>query len=378
MIGRIGVGATVLARGTRTGHIDGIGTYTQALCTQLASIKEIDVCTVSWQEPMTASITGEHLTLPKIRMEYDLAASALTGKSSFNSSEIEARFSLFHAADHFIPRLRKTPVIASLMDPIPLMYPEWVNQRARKLKNWLFRKEATWADHYITISHAVVDDLVKYFHLSRSNITVIPLGVDDIYFNRPSQDMTVATLEKYHLDPGFFLFIGTIQPRKNLKTLLDAFVMLPPEMQKRHPLIVAGRLGWGCEDEIRKLKQLEIQGVAKWLDYISLDDKRVLLSNARCLVFPSLYEGFGLPALEAFACALPVIGSNTTALAEVVDDAGLQVDPLNANALSGAMQTIASDESMAVELGEKGRARARTYTWKATAEKTVEVYRKYL
>ncbi len=378
MTSKIAVGATVLARGTRTGHIDGIGTYTQALCRQFARMPGTDVSTVSWQEDLNSDLGLSHLTLPRIRMEYDLIASAITGKSSFNSAEIEKRFALFHASDHFVPRLRNIPVIASLMDPIPLMYPEWVNQRARTLKNWLFRKEAAWADHYLTISHAVVDDLVTHFHIPRNDVTVVPLGVDDIYFTRPDATIEAEVLKKYELDPGFFLFIGTLQPRKNLKTLLEAFVKLPLSTRKRNPLIVAGRLGWGCDNEVSQLRQLEKEGVAKWLDYISLDEKRALLWTAGCLVFPSLYEGFGLPVLEAFASRLPVIGSDTTALAEVIGDAGLQVNPLDADAMSKVMQLVASDASLQAELGAKGQQRARQYTWKATAEKTVEVYKKFM
>lgn len=374
----VGLGATRLARGLNEGALDGIGTYTQALLSHLPLVSDLKYWPVVWKERSLPSELMSGMYLPKMRMEYDLLASAFTGRRSFNDNEIAEQFSLFHATDHFIPKLCKTPVIATLMDPVALMYPEWVRQRGRKFKNWLFRKEVTWAEHYITISHFVVDDLVKYFSINREDITVIPLGVDDIYFQKPAAGVEAITLEKYGLNPGFFLFIGTIQPRKNLKILLDAFSLLPVDIQKKHSLVVAGRLGWGCEEEVRILQELTKKGVAKWLDYVSTEEKRVLLSTALGLVFPSLYEGFGLPVLEAFASGLPVIGSNTTALAEVIGDAGIQVNPLNVNELCSAMCLLANEPALALDLSEKGLVKAYSHTWRLTSTKTAEVYKKFM
>jgi alpha-1,3-rhamnosyl/mannosyltransferase len=185
-------------------------------------------------------------------------------------------------------------------------------------------------------------------------------------------------LEKYGLEPGFFLFIGTLQPRKNLPRILEAFQSLPDDVRKAHPLIVVGRDGWNNEELIPQLKALEQRGEGRWLSYLPQDEVMALMQSAGALVFASLYEGFGLPVIEAFAARCPVIASNTTSLPEVTGDAAWSVDPTDSASIAAAMQDVLTQADVRAQKIEKGLERAKHYSWQECARKTLAVYEKVL
>jgi alpha-1,3-rhamnosyl/mannosyltransferase len=180
------------------------------------------------------------------------------------------------------------------------------------------------------------------------------------------------------LKPGFFLFVGTLQPRKNLPRVLTAFQGLPASVRKEHPLIIVGRDGWANEDLLPQLRRLEEQSEGRWLSYLPQADVLALLQTAGALVFASLYEGFGLPVIEAFAAQCPVIASNTTSLPEVTGDAAWAVDPLDVDSIRAAMIDVLSNDSLRAKRIALGLERARQYTWHECARQTLAVYRKVL
>ncbi|AXF85210.1 Glycogen synthase [Ephemeroptericola cinctiostellae] len=375
---RVAIGSTVLQYGRANGHIDGIGTYTQALLQCYAKQHPDEFNGFVFHGLKRKRLIGDFDDMP-IPFAPNVLQSALTFMPFIGSARIDQSYDLFHATDHFIPKLRKTPVLATLMDPVPIMYPEWVSGgKTRPLKNWLFKRSAQSADHYVTISEFVVKDLVEHFRIPEEKISVIPLGVDALYFQKVAQAEKQAVLDKFKLQAGFFLFIGTLQPRKNILTLIEAFRSLPLDIQKQHPLIIAGGQGWRSDKEILALQQLEIEGLGRWLNYVSANEKLVLLQSACALVFPSLYEGFGLPVLEAFASNLPVVTSNTTSLSEVAGDAAWLVDPCSPSAIAQAMQTLVESPEIANNLRIKGMQRAQEYTWQRTADATWALYEKIL
>jgi len=367
----VGFGKTVYCRCSSGGHLDGIGVYTKNLENHLQNLginiypvvfgrKALELCNDKYH------YTGRSFSL-------SILSSALSGRS-FQGLKSIKELQLFHAPDHLIPKL-SIPVIASLMDPIPLIRPDWVKSRFRFIKQYLFLKSVQWADHFITISNFVADDIADHFHLPRKSITPIHLGVDDKYFRVANIDLRNSVLRKYSLSNGFFLFIGTLQPRKNISRLIQAFKQLPLELQHEFPLVVIGRNGWNADEDITAMKRLEEQSIGRWLDYVSDEDKAVLLQCAGAFVFPSLYEGFGLPVLEAFASKTPVITSNSTSLPEVAGGAAMLVDPYSPDSIADAMLQIVSNQEMALGLIERGKIRAREFSWTETASKTAEVYK---
>lgn len=366
----IALGTTALEHGLRTGSLDGIGIYAQAL---LAHLKQkLTVEEVAFRRIGEKKDISRHFFSEKALFESSVIRTAITGLPF--QGHFKNKVQLFHAPDHFIPKMRDVPVIATLMDPVPIMRPDWVSSRFRKIKNTLFCRSAQWASHYITISQAVVPDLVRYFRIPEEKITPIHLGVNLHDFLLLSEEVKQKTLDKFQLKSDFFLFIGTLQPRKNVKRILDAFERLPLEMQQAHPLVIVGREGWSFDEEIKQLKKLMDLGVAHWVGYVSLEDKAALLQAARAFVFPSLYEGFGLPVLEAFASRAPVITSNVSSLPEIAKDAAMLVDPLDIEALSDAMKMAVEKPEYFKPLVEKGYLRASEMTWAHCAEKTIQVY----
>ena len=376
---RVGLGCTMLAKGLAQGGIDGIGAYTQALGRQLSADPAVDLLPVSFGVPASADFP-RFAHPPSILPVYaPMAAIAALGPFVFRGNKRLGReVDLFHAPDHLVPRFSGFPVVATLMDAVPLSHPEWIRARFGKLKSRLWRHAAQWADHILTISEYSKSDIVKYFGISPERITVTPLGVDERYFERIDAVQKAEIIRRHQLPEQFYLFVGTLQPRKNVARILDAHAALPLPLQQEIPLVIVGRAGWGCDALVARLNDSALAGRVYWLNYLPDVEVRALLQTAQALVFPSLCEGFGLPVVEAFASGLPVITANTTALPEVAGEAALLVDPLDVGAISDAMRQVATVSAMATTLAAAGMRRARQLSWAACTEQTLAVYRKVL
>tara|TARA_B100000795_G_scaffold213854_1_gene167530 strand:+ start:5738 stop:6850 length:1113 start_codon:yes stop_codon:yes gene_type:complete len=369
---KVGLGATILTKGQASGHLDGIAIYTKHLLENIPATG-VEVSRFAFIEKQ---LDGSVISLGKFAPQAII--SSLAGSSFYSSRKIEQNVRLFHATDHQIPKLKKIPVVATIMDPIPLAHPEWVSGNHRRLKNRLFKKMAQWADHIITISEHSAKEIEEHFSIPRSQISVIPLGVDEECFKRVSEHNKSEILKRHKVPSGGFIFVGTLQPRKNVARLLKAFLQLPDEVQCRHPLVIIGRHGWNCDELVTQLNQLKTSKRIYWLDYVSFADKYALLQSSLAMVFPSLYEGFGLPVLEAFASGIPVITSNTTSLPEVAADAAILVDPYSVDEISQAMLDIATNTALHKKLRILGQQRVKVFSWQDTAEQTSMIYRMML
>ncbi len=366
----------MFARGLANNELDGIGTYTYELGRALTATggAHLVPTTFGGNEPRLADVFSQAAPLSLPRFSIPALASALSGISLFESRAARARFSLYHATDHLIPKFNGVPVIATIMDAIPLSHPEWIRQNQAALKRWLFRRTASWAQHIITISEFSKQQIVEHFHVAPERVSVTPLGVDARYFE-PIDALTCGAIRaKFGLPSHFFLFIGTLQPRKNVDALLAAHAQLPGALRKEHPLVIVGRAGWNCDALVASLREAKNEGKVFWLDYVSDLEKRALLASALSLAFVSLYEGFGLPVVEAFAANVPVITANTSSLIEVAGDAALCVSPSVPEAIAQAMLQLISKPSLRAALAQRGLARAKHYTWAACAEATLKIY----
>lgn len=378
----IGLSCTVWSGGERTGHLDGIGTYSRALWQGLNDLAKNNNTDIHLK-PYAFGRDLPHLAcgIPKQlapRFPVHALLSSILKLPLPNSGAIRRDVDLFHATDHHIPRIAGVPTVATVMDLIPVIHPEWIKQDLQRLKSWLFTTSIHQADHIITISEYSKQDIIKHLGIGSDRISVTPLGVDPVYFERIDASQRDAVLHKHGIKPGFFLFIGTLQPRKNLPRILQAFQQLPTAVRKEHPLIIVGRDGWKNEDLLPKLHALEQSGEGRWLSYLPQFEVMTLLQSANALVFPSLYEGFGLPAIEAFAAQCPVIASNSTSLPEVTANAAWSVDPYDVDSIYTAMRDVLTHDQLRTEKIQLGLALARQYTWQECARKTLDVYRKVL
>lgn len=369
---RVGFGVTALGKGMLRNELDGIGYYTQELGAMLTS-KGHQIAPFQFGNAVFDQFLGQPVHhWPGYQKT--VLVSALTGMAMPGTSDLKGKVDLFHSTDHFIPRIKSVPHVATLMDVIPLSNPEWMTHRLRKTKNAIWKQSTRWPDHIITISEYSKSQLVEHLGLRSEDISVSYLGVDRRYYERLDPQTIQSCLSKYRLGEGFFLFVGTLQPRKNLDKLVNAHQMLPARVREAFPLVIAGRVGWGDINWKTLLGQQHI----RWLQHVSDIEKRVLMQSGTAMVFPSLAEGFGLPVIEAFASGLPVIASNTTAIPEVADDAALLIDPENLEMLTDAMMTLATHESRRQHMKQKGLARAAVFTWDACAEATLRAYHKVL
>jgi glycosyltransferase involved in cell wall biosynthesis len=228
-------------------------------------------------------------------------------------------------------------------------------------------------DAVITDSQASKVDIVRFLGIPAARIRVIYPGVNTAH--GPTSQSQIAVIRSSHGLPGsYILFVGSIEKRKNLHGLLHAYARLR-KMGETHPLVVVGMRRWRYTETTETLRELDLEQHVIFTGYMPDADLPALYSGADLFVFPSLYEGFGLPPLEAMACGTPVVCSNAASLPEVVGNAAITVDPHDAEGLAEAMHLVLTDVDLHEELREKGLERARQFTWERTARETVAVYR---
>jgi alpha-1,3-rhamnosyl/mannosyltransferase len=280
---------------------------------------------------------------------------------------------VFHATNNVFPyRWPSRRHVVTIHDLTLLRFPQWHPADRLALMGPALAPAVRRADHVIVPSRATRDDVLALLRADPDRVSVIPEGVAEAF--RPLETAEVAArLEPLGLRPGhYLLFIGTMEPRKNLPRLLEAMERAGSEVG---PLVTAGGRGWhdaGLRDTIARLERA---GRARHLGYVADELRPALLAGARAFVYPSLYEGFGLPPLEAMACGTPVVTSNLASLPEVTGDAALLIDPTDVPALAEALVRVWRDAGLRADLRARGLARAREFTWERTARLTLDVYR---
>jgi alpha-1,3-rhamnosyl/mannosyltransferase len=279
---------------------------------------------------------------------------------------------LFHITPHVFHPPAKPLLTSMIHDATPLTHPDCHQRPTIELFQWFVAHTIPRLAAVIVPSQAVKQDLVTQVGMHSTSIEVIHHGVDEDFFEASPEQRGTAR-RTYGLPDEFVLFVGSMEPRKNLIRLAEAYSQLPERLQARFPLVVVGSAGWH-NDEIRAA--LERSKHVRLVGYVSRALLPAVYSCASLFVFPSLYEGFGMPLLEAMAAGTPVITSNLSAMPEVVGEAGVTVDPYDADEIRDAMCSILEDVNAAALLGARGRDRARRFTWERTAARTWDFFEK--
>jgi glycosyltransferase involved in cell wall biosynthesis len=267
---------------------------------------------------------------------------------------------------HVLPLWRPRRTVVTIHDLGYLHVPGAHPPRRRLELHLSTAWNARVATRVIAISQATKADLVRHYRVPEDKIAVVYHGVEARF--RPTPDPAVPA--RYGLPDRYFLYLGTLQPRKNLERLVQAYGRLPGDAPA---LVLAGAKGWYFERIAAAIAGLGLNERVFLPGYVADADVPALLSGALALVYPSLYEGFGLPALEAMACGTPVLAANTSSLPEVVGAAGLLVDPQRVDEIAAAMQRLLADESLRADLGRRGRERAALFSWDRCARETLAV-----
>ncbi|MEZ4598911.1 MAG: glycosyltransferase family 1 protein [Syntrophotaleaceae bacterium] len=372
---RIGLSTTTIEPAVNGGHLDGIGVYTTRLGEGFSGRGHL-VEGRSFPSLLQPALKNHFVKGRPFPYPFQvMSAVALLSGGCFRSAP---DVDVFHVTDYRVLPMR-CPLVATLHDAIPLRHPEMANARLRGLKNFVQKSMARFADHVITLSQYTVPDLMEFYRIPESRISVVPCGVDSKWLEPVDAEAKKTVLKRRQLEPGYFLFVGTFQPRKNIERILAAYGRLPANLRKHRKLVLVGRGGWGCEALIESIRGSARNGQVVWLnDVNSMEELRFLYSGAGIFLFPSLYEGYGIPVLEAFASAVPVITSNTTSLPEVSGGAAVEINPESLDDLVSAMAWLATDEAERSRRIAAGVRRARGLTWNHTVEGTLKVYQKLL
>ncbi len=254
--------------------------------------------------------------------------------------------------------------------------PQTVRTKTRFWLRLSMKSSCRRADHLITVSEFSKKEIVRYLKVVPEKITVVPNAVDHtIYHPRYTKEQITNVQARYGIEGEYILYLGTIEPRKNLERLIDAYAALCRQKQEVPVLVLAGRKGWMCADIYQKAQQLQKKGKILFPGYIRQKDSPVLMCGAKLFVFLSLYEGFGMPLLEAMACGTPVLASAAASMPEIAGNAAAIVDPENVAGISRAIRKLLEDDAYRETCRQMGLKRAAGYTWEASAALLQEVYR---
>lgn len=285
-------------------------------------------------------------------------------------------FDLYHEPN-FVPFRTHLPTVVTVHDLSVLKYPQWhpadrVRQHQRHFQRGLGRSR-----HVIVVSHAVRRELIDELGCPPDRVSVVYNGVGRQYVLQPTEVVSNVR-RKYGLPDRFFLCVGTIEPRKNLGTVIRAFADLPPQVRFDCPLVLVGPWGWRAEVERRLFDEFGQPAGVRHVGYVSANDLPALYSAARVLLYPSHYEGFGFPPVEMLACGGGVIASTADAVKEVLGGHGWYVEPEDVAGWRNVMGRVATDDDLLNRLRVKGIEHAAQYSWERAAVETVAVYRKVL
>jgi glycosyltransferase involved in cell wall biosynthesis len=275
---------------------------------------------------------------------------------------------VFHAPHYVLPPGVHCRSVVTIHDCIHLMFPQYLPSRAA----YAYARATMWAaarrsDRILTVSEASKRDILHFFNVPPEKIVVVYNAIDEHFRNTPPEDTVARVRERYQLDHKFVLYVGNIKPHKNLVRLIEAFDELRKHGFEDLKLLIIGALR-------RAVHRHKLHKHVRFLGYLSDETLAVLYRLASAFVFPSLYEGFGLPPLEAMASGTPVVTSNVSSLPEVTGDAAVLVDPYDVDSIVEGLRRVLSDPALAAELGRRGQERAREFSWARSVEKTRQVY----
>lgn len=342
--------------------------YTYELLAALAKLDRF--------RPYTLYSNGLPAMLPSLGPNFSLRnipAPRLWTHMRLGPTALRDRPALLFVPAHVVPLIHPRSVV-TIHDVGYRAFPEAHTARRRLELELTTRWSLRAAQHVIAISQATKADLVRHYGADPQRVSVVYHGVQQSFVpTADGQHLAPLLRQRYALERPYLLYVGTIQPRKNLIRLLEAFAHALPHLEEPPLLVLAGREGWLSSAIFARARALGLASHVRFPGYIPDADLPALLRGALAFVFPSLYEGFGMPVLEAMACGTPVLTANGSALREVADTAALLIDPTNTDALAAGLLRLINDAHLRNTLRERGLARAAMFTWERCAQLTLAV-----
>jgi len=363
--------------------LTGIGQYSYQLAKGLAGCDVIDAeffYGAYWsQDVRSAPLPAAGSLLPWIRsnVPFSYALRRVVQDYRFASHVRHKRFDIYHEPN-ILPLPYDGLTVLTVHDLSWIRFPEMHPAERVRAMDKYFEPGLRRASLILTDSEFVKRELMEVFGLRPELIVPVPLGVEPLF--RPlTAAETLPVLSRHGLLHGqYLLAVGTLEPRKNLQVALQAFMQLPQAMRKHYPLVLVGMTGWHTSALEAQMAPMIRAGEVRQLGYLSRENLATVIAGATTLIYPSIYEGFGLPPLESMACGVPVITSDVSSLPEVVGDTGLLVNPHDAGALAQAIQMIVSDPILRGKLSLKALARSKEFTWDQCVTQTMGAYQQLL
>lgn len=286
---------------------------------------------------------------------------------------------VYHFFNYFLPQSLHTRAVvtATIHDTAFQVYPESVPAKTRALMALSLKKTCRRADAVVTVSEFSRREIMKYLGVPPEKITVTYNGVDSSVFRPGCPEPEIRQAKERHgITRDYFLYVGTLEPRKNIARLLEAYALLKERRRDVPLLVLAGRKGWMYDEIFRTAARLRLTEDVVFTGYLTEQEKPLLMSGALAFCFVSLYEGFGIPPLEAMACGTPALVSDCSSLPEVVGDAALLADPKKIESIAGQMELLLDRPELRASLAEKGTAQAGKFTWEKSASILLELFRR--
>ena len=280
---------------------------------------------------------------------------------------------------YWAPPLRSSvPIVVTIHDIIPLILPQYRGGPLVRAYTQLVSAAARGATLILTDSNASRSDIMQHLHIPADRVRTIYLAADPKFTDHPDPIDTAALRKNHDLPDEYVLYLGGCDARKNVETLLQVYTWAQDVLGEAYPLVVAGSLPDRHDAFFRDpriiAQQIEVEPVVRFIGRVAEEDKVALYQQARAFLYPTLYEGFGLPALEALACGVPVVGSNASAVPEIVGGAGILVDPQDARGMAGALIAVCTEDALHDELSERALQQAAQFSWEKCARETAAAY----
>ncbi|HLC45165.1 MAG TPA: glycosyltransferase family 1 protein [Patescibacteria group bacterium] len=296
------------------------------------------------------------------------------------STIAEEKLDLFHSPANVVPFRYGGKFVVTIHDLAIYREPNMFPSRQGFSIRYLVPRSIQRAERIIAVSESTKRDVIEFFKLPKEKVVRIYEGVDhDRFIGVGSDDAVAEHLKRtYGIKKKYILYVGTLEPRKNLIRLIEAYyqaLQRGPSLMNQYQLVLAGSKGWLYEEIFEEVKSRNLEQHVMFLGYVPPGDLPNLYRLATVFVYPSIYEGFGLPVLEAMAAGTPVLTSSVSSLPELTGDAAVLVDPLDTEGMSEALEKLLKDTSFRASLAERGRRRAREFSWKKCATQTLQLYR---
>ncbi len=353
----------------------GIGRMAQELVAALLEVAPEYDYSVFYNQPADAHVTPPLDRVPCTTIDLGNKQWRLRVLRAYALHQAQDRLvgavDIFHATDHLLPLLQQTRTVFSLGDMTFLSHPQVHSRLNRVYLRLMMPRFLSSADAIITNSQNTLSDMQRFYGQNLPNSVVVYHGVNKRFCPVTDTNALADVRRRYDLPLNFLLYVGTIEPRKNLPRLIEAYASIRSQDVK---LVIAGKKGWLYEETFKLVESLGLQDDVIFPGYVHDADLPALYSAADCFLFPSLYEGFGLPVLEAMACGTPVITSNTSSLPEVAGDAAILIDPYSVTDIRDALQAVLDNPGKRADMHTKGLKNASRFTWEHAANQTLEIY----